>query len=133
MSTYNITAVRKTIGAIHHRMEEVTLDPVIRRRIIERQLADLLDTLPTRKFGGIVSRTMQAHNTGDTLEFVAGLALITSLLPPFTYGCALQGQFFTLIGEDAIWKKSKSGRVSAQSGVIHPHFPADTPVKLINE
>ena len=130
--TYNLLAAKKTIGGIHHRLTEQGLDPAIRRCIILRQLQDLADTLPRRKFGGLVGRCIQAHNEGDTLEMVAGLALIESLLPHLTYGCALQGQIFSLPGEDTLWRKSKLGRVSIQSGVIYAHFDSSTPINLTN-
>lgn len=130
--TYNLLAARKTIGAIHHRLAEQGLDTGIRRRIILRQLEDLADTLPVRKFGKLVGRCIQAHNEGDDLELVAGLALIESCLPHLTYGCALQGQTFSLPGEDTLWRKSKSGRVSVQSNVIYAHFDGSTPINLTN-
>lgn len=130
---YNLLAVRKTIGAIHHRLAEQGLDTAVRRRIILRQLEDLADTLPVRKFGKLVGRCIQAHNERDDLELVAGLSLIESLLPPTTYGTVLQGQIFTLPGQDALWKKSKLGRVSLQSDVIYAHFDAGQQVKLVNE
>jgi hypothetical protein len=134
MSTpkYNLTAVRKTIGAIHHRMHEDKLDVAIKRRIILRQLQDLADTLPQRKFGRIVGRTIQAHNERDDLELVAGLSLLESMLPPMTYGCVLQGQVFEVEGR-GMFRKNKAGRVEIMSGSILPHFPADTIVKLVNE
>lgn len=125
--TYNLLAVRKTIGAIHHRLNEQGLDPAIRNRIIARQLSDLLDTLPA-KFHGIIVRCFQA----DELELVAGLALIESMLPPLTYGCVLQGQVFEVINR-GIYRKNKAGRVEMLTGTILPHFPADLPVKLVNE
>lgn len=129
--TYNLLAVRKTIGAIHHRLAEQGLDNAIRRRIIQRQLDDLLDTLP-RKFEGIIRRCIGANGADDRLELVAGLALIESMLPHLTYGCALQGQTFSLPGEDTLWRKSKSGRVSLQSGVLYAHFDGSTPINLTN-
>ena len=130
--TYNLLAVRKTIGAIHHRMQEQGLDTAIRRRIIMRQLEDLADTLPRRKFGGLVGRCIQAHNARDTLELVAGLDLIASLLPRLTYGCVLQGQVFEVVNR-GMYRKNKAGRVELLTGTILPHFPADLPVKLVNE
>jgi hypothetical protein len=129
--TYNLLAVRKTIGAIHHRIAEAGLDPAIRHRIIARQIEDLMDTLPA-KFSGIIGRIINAHREDDQLELVAGLALIESMLPPFTYGCALQGQSFEVPGR-GLYRKNKAGRVELLTGTILPHFPADMPVKLVNE
>lgn len=130
--TYNILMARKTIGAIHHRIVEVNLDTAIRRRIIQRQLEDLADTLPVKKFGKLVGRCIQAHNTRDDLELVAGLDLIASLLPHLTYGCVLQGQVFEVVNR-GLYRKNKAGRVELLTGTILPHFPADLPVKLVNE
>ena len=129
--SYNLLAVRKTIGAIHHRMQEQGLDTAIKRRIIMRQLEDLADTLPSRKFGKIVGRAIQAHGARDDLELIAGLALLESMLPPMTYGCVLQGQVFEVTNR-GIYRKNKAGRVEIMTGTILPHFPADLPVKLIN-
>lgn len=128
--TYNLLAVRKTIGAIHHRMNEEGLDSAVRRRIIQRQLDDLLDTLPN-KFWGILATCRHALDNGDNLELVAGLSLIESMLPPMTYGCVLQGQVFE-VANRGLYRKSKAGRVELLTGTILPHFPADLPVKLIN-
>ena len=135
MSTpaYNILAARKTVAAIHHRLAEANLDTAIRRRIIQRQLEDLRDTLlPVKKFAGILSRCEQAADHGDTLELVAGLDLVASLLPRLTYGCVLQGQAFE-VANRGLYRKNKAGRVELLTGTILPHFPADLPVKLVNE
>jgi hypothetical protein len=129
--TYNLLAVRKTIGAIHHRLAEINLHPMVRRRIIVRQIQDLQDTLPA-KFEGIIIRIMNAHCENDTLELVAGLALIESMLPPLTYGCVLQGQVFE-VADRGMYRKNKAGRVELLTGTILPHFPADMAVKLVNE
>ena len=127
---YNLLAARKTLGAIQHRLQEQGLDPLVRARIIDRQIADLLDTLP-KKFWGILRRCKLALDTGDHLELVAGLALIESLLPQLTYGCVLQGQVFEVDGR-GLYRKNKAGRVELLTGTILPHFDAGTPVKLVN-
>jgi hypothetical protein len=129
--TYNLLAVRKTIGAIHHRIHEPKLDITIRRRIILRQIEDLADTLPT-KFHGIIASCHRAAEQDDQLELVAGLSLIESMLPRITYGCTLQGQVFEAEGR-GLYRKNKAGRVELLTGTIMPHFPADMPVKLVNE
>lgn len=128
--TYNLLAVRKTIGAIHHRIAEEGLNPAIRRRIIQRQLEDLADTLP-HKFHSVIYGCERGLVSNDQLELVAGLALIQSMLPPMTYGCVLQGQVFE-VANRGIYRKNKAGRVEMMTGTILPHFPADLPVKLIN-
>lgn len=129
--TYNLLAARKTVAAIHHRLAEAGLDPTIRRRIIQRQLDDLLDTLPP-KFHGIIRGCIGANGACDKLELVAGLDLIASLLPHLTYGCVLQGQVFEVVNR-GLYRKNKAGRVELLTGTILPHFPADLPVKLVNE
>ncbi len=135
MSTpaFNITAARKTVGAIIHRIEEAGLDPTIRRRIIQRQIADLIDTAqPFEKYEDVLQRCSLANAQGDLSELAAGMQLIGALLPPLTYGCTLQGQVFHFPGEDDLWRKSKSGCVSIQSGVIYGHPLPGTPVTLVN-
>lgn len=130
---FNITAARKTVGAIIHRIEEAGLDPTIRRRIIQRQIADLIDTVqPFEKYEGALQRCALANAQGDMSELAAGMQLISDLLPPLTYGCTLQGQVFHFAGEDDLWRKSKSGCVSIQSGVIYSHPLPGTPVTLVN-
>lgn len=130
-ANFNVMMARKVVAHIHHRLAEQGLDTAIRRRIILRQLEDLADTLPVRKFGKLVGRCIQAHNERDDLELVAGLALLESMLPPMTYGCVLQGQVFEVTNR-GIYRKNKAGRVEIMTGTILPHFPADLPVKLIN-
>src|SRR5574343_1907474 len=95
-ANFNVLMARKTIGGIHHRLAEQGLDTAIRRCIILLQLQDLADTLPRRKFGRLVGRCIQAHNEGDTLELVAGRALIESVLPHLTYVCTWQNQSVSL-------------------------------------
>ena len=129
--TYNLLAVRKTIGAIHHRIHEEGLDPTIRRRIIQRQLEDLADTLP-HKFHTVIYGCERGLVSDDTLELVAGLALIQSMLPPMTYGQSVAGTAFRA-PSGGIYRKNKAGRVELLTGTILPHFPADLPVKLVNE
>lgn len=129
--TYNLLAVRKTIGAIRHRMNEEGLDSAIRRRIILRQLDDLLDTLPVQ-YEGVIRNTMGANAADDFEEVNAGLNIIEFRLPPLTYGCTLQGQVFEAPGR-GLYRKNKAGRVELLTGTILPHFPADLPVNLINE
>lgn len=129
--TYSLLAVRKEIGAIHHRLAEAGLDLTIRRRIIYRHIANLHDTLP-HKFWDICTRCEGANDAGDDLELIAGLALIQSMLPPLTYGCTLQGQVFEVTNR-GMYRKNKAGRVELLTGTILPHFPADLPVKLVND
>lgn len=130
---FNITAARKTVGAIIHRIEEAGLDPTIRRRIIQRQIADLIDTVqPFEKYESVLQRCSLANAQGDMTELAAGMQLISALLPPLTYGAVVAGTVFRFAGEDDLWRKSKSGCVSIQSGVIYSHPLPDTPVTLVN-
>lgn len=130
-ANFNVMMARKVVAHIHHRLAEQGLDSAIKRRIILRQLQDLTDTLPLRKFGKVLTGTINAHRHHDDLELVAGLALLESMLPPMTYGCVLQGQVFEVTNR-GIYRKNKAGRVEIMTGTILPHFPADLPVKLIN-
>jgi hypothetical protein len=114
--TYNLLAVRKTIGAIRHRAAEPNLDPLVRDRIIARQWADLADTLPP---------------SFNALLKAQDLDSIEAALPPLTYGCTLQGQVFEVAGR-GLYRKNKAGRVELLTGTILPHFPADLPVALLD-
>ncbi len=132
-ATFNVTCARKSVASIIHRIEEEGLDPTIRRRIIQRQITDLIDTVqPFEKYEGVLQRCSLANAQGDMTELAAGMQLINGLLPPLTYGCTLQGQVFNFPGEDDLWRKSKSGCVSIQSGVIYGHPLPGTPVSLVN-
>ena len=128
--TYNLLAVRKTIGAIHHRIAETGLDPAIRRRIIQRQLDDLLDTLPP-KFEGIVRGCVGANAASDTLELVAGLALIESMLPQLTYGAVVAGTAVR-IPNGGTYIKRKTGAEEIHTSALFKHLPADQIVEVIN-
>lgn len=129
--TYNLLAVRKTIGGIHHRIAEQGLDTTIRSCIILRQLQDLADTLPRRKFGNLVGRCIQAHNEGDTLEMVAGLALIESLLPHLTWGAVLAGTVVR-IPNGGVYIKRKQGAEEMHTSALFKHFDSSTPINLTN-
>ncbi len=132
-ATFNVTCARKSVASIIHRIEEAGLDSTIRRRIIQRQIADLIDTVqPFEKYEDVLQRCSLANAQGDMSELAAGMQLISDLLPPTTYGCTLQGQVFHFPGEDDLWRKSKSGCVSIQSGVIYGHPLPGTPVSLVN-
>lgn len=130
--TYNLLAVRKTIGAIHHRLAEQGLDTAIRRRIILRQLEDLADTLPVRKFGKLVGRCIQAHNERDDLELVAGLSLIESILPPHTWG-AIPAGTVVRIPNGGVYIKRKQGAEEIHTSALFKHFDSAQIVQIINE
>ena len=78
-ANFNVMMARKVVAHIHHRIAEQGLDAGIRRRIIDRQLADLKDTLPRVKFGGLITackKALAAHPKYDAARFMA-LAIIT--------------------------------------------------------
>lgn len=123
-------ATLKELGAIEHRINDATLNPNIKATCIRRSLDNLIDTT-TRKFHGIILRCRAALDAGDTLELIAGLALIRSMIP-ITYGIIPAGTIYTLPGEDTLWRKNKSGRVSLQSGVLYPHPDGAQIVRPVN-
>lgn len=126
MNSFNRLAVRKEIGAIRHRLFEQKIDPVIRRQIIGRHLANLVDTLPA-KFHGIVTRC-QVALCNDPLELAAGLDLIASLVPA-TYGSIPAGTVFKLNGRYFI--KRKEG--AEYRGIVEAHFHPSTRITIVND
>lgn len=131
MTNLNPLATLKEIGAIEYRLHDAELSPRIKAACIQRSLDNLIDTTPPRKFGAIIHRCRDALHAGDTLELVAGLALLRSMVP-LTYGMIPAGTIYVLPGEDNLWKKSKSGKVSLQSGVLYPHPEAGQRVCPVN-
>ena len=127
----NPLASLKEIGAIEYRINDAGLNPDIKVSIIARGLANLFDTTPP-KFYNIIRRCSKALDDRDYLELAAGLALLRSMIP-LTYGIIPAGTLYHLPGEDVLWKKSKSGKVSVLSGVLYPHPAADTRVCLVND
>lgn len=130
MNNLNPVATLKELGAIEHRINDATLNPNIKAACIRRSLDNLIDTT-TRKFHGIILRCRAALDASDELELVAGLALIRSMIP-ITYGIIPAGTIYTLPGEDTLWRKSKSGKVSMQSGVLYPHHDGAQIVRPVN-
>lgn len=131
-TTYNRIATIKELGAIEHRINDATLHPNIKAACIRRSLDNLIDTTaPARKFHGIILRCRAALDAGDTLDLLAGLALIRSMIPT-VYGIIPAGTIYTLPGEDTLWRKSKSGRVSMQSGVLYAHHDGAQIVRPVN-
>ena len=132
MTALNPLATLKEIGCIEHRIHDANLDPRIKFACIRRSLDNLIDTTaPARKYHGIIGRCRAALESGDTLDLLAGLALLRSMIP-VTYGIIPAGTTYALPGEDVLWRKSKSGKVSMQSGVLYPHPDASTVVKPVN-
>lgn len=126
MTTYNLLAVRKSVGAIRHRLNETTLDPDIRRRIIDRQIADLLDTLPA-DWHALLHKILAANLNRDDVELLAGLDLLGHRLPPPSYGAAVAGTVFRLTCTDhaALFIKRKDGVQRAGEPDLYPHLDAD--------
>ena len=133
MNAMNPLATLKELGGIEWRINDAKLDPRIKTTCIRRSLDNLIDTTaPARKFHGIIAKCRVALDNGDYLELLAGVALIRSMVP-VTYGMIPAGALYHLPGEDVLWKKSKSGKVSVLSGVLYPHHDAAQHVKLANE
>ena len=130
--TYNRLAAIKELGAIEHRINDTTLNPNIKTACIRRSLDNLIDTTsPARKFHGIIGKCRTALDKGDWLELISGIALVRSMIP-LSYGMLPAGSIYHLPGEDALWKKSKLGKVSVTSDVIYAHPEASTLVKAVN-
>jgi hypothetical protein len=129
MTTYNLLAVRKTIGAIRHRLNETGLDPAIRVRIIDRQIADLLDTLPS-SWHTLLHKLLAANLSRDEGELLAGLDLLDHRLPAPSYGAAVAGTVFRLTPTDhaALFIKRKDGVQRADNGAQYPHLDSDARV-----
>ena len=125
MPSFNRLAVRKEIGAIRYRLDEV-LTPSLRHAIISRHLDNLDDTLPAeyRVFVDDCRTALKRFN----VELVACLAAIDALVPP-TYGSIPAGTDFILNGE--IVTKRKDG--VEYHKVVGPHLSADLVVTIINE
>lgn len=124
--TYNRLAAIKELGAIEHRLTDDVTDPYVTLHCVRRNLDNLINTLP-RKFWGILHCCRTALDAGDTLELIAGLALIRSMIP-VTYGMLPAGA--TLRSSHMAWQgeciKRKSG--IEIKGRIYPHPRGDLPV-----
>lgn len=123
-------ATLKELGAIEHRINDAALNPNIKATCVRRSLDNLIETTP-RKFHGIILRCRAALDAGDDLELISGIALIRSMIP-IVYGIIPAGTIYTLPGEDTLWRKSKSGKVSMQSGVLYPHHDGAQIVRPVN-
>lgn len=130
--TYPKLLVLKEIGQIEYRIADTSQSPSIRRACIRRNVENLIAELTTTpanaaKFGGILERLHGQHT--DELEIIAGCSLLRSLIP-LTYGCIPAGTAFHRHGRVII--KRKGGLQTLTSAKLYPHFPADTPVIVIN-
>lgn len=126
MESFNRLAARKEIGAIRHRLIEENLLPGLRRLIIARHLANLLDTLP-QSFHLIIERC-HVFNYNDPEELLACLDKLDELIPA-TYGSIPAGTVFHVNGPHFIKRK-----VGAEyRGIIEPHLPADAIITIVND
>ena len=131
MTTMNPLATLKEISCIEWRIHDAGLDPRIKAACIRRSLDNLIDTTaPARKFHGIIGKCRVALDDGDTLDLLAGLALLRSMIP-ITWGMVPAGTLVTVGG--VLYRKNKIGRVEPHSGTILPHFPANTVIREVNE
>ena len=127
--TYNLLAVRKTIGAIRHRLSEAGLDWIIRHRIIGRQIEDLRETLPT-SFHNLIHAFIVENSKDDHGELLEGLLVLERLLPPLTYGQLVAGTVFQMKYGTALYTKRKEGVEGSLA--LFNHFPDDTVVSVSN-
>ena len=127
--TYNLLAVRKTIGAIRHRLSEPGLDWIIRHRIIGRQIEDLRETLP-RSFYNLLHAFIVENSKDDYGELLEGLLVLERLLPPLTYGQLVADTVFRVKYGTALYTKRKHGVEGSLA--LFSHFPAGTVVSVSN-
>lgn len=127
---FNVLMARKVVAHIRHRIAETGLDPAIRRRIILRQLDDLLDTLPVQ-FEGVIRNSMGANGADDFEELEAGLTIIEFRLPQLTYGAVVAGTAVR-IPNGGTYIKRKTGAEEIHTSALFKHLPADQIVEVIN-
>jgi len=124
--SYNKVGALKEIGAIEYRINatDTALSPTLKRAIIQRHVANLIDILPPIKFGGILERLATAYI--KDIEIIAACCLLRSLIP-LTYGCITAGTVIECDGY--IGTKRKEGFDVPALGIL-PHRAADTRVIL---
>lgn len=127
MTNFSRLGARKEIGAIRHRLVEAGLSPALRRIIIERHLANLLDTLPNA-YRNIITDCHVALNNESNKDMIRCLDRLDTLIPA-TYGSIPAGTMFQVIDETFI--KRKEG--VEHNGTISPHFEARIGITIINE
>ena len=119
--TMNPIATIKEIGAIEHRIHDATLHPNIKAACIRRSLDNLIDTTaPGRKFHGIIGKCRVALDNGDTLDMLAGLALLRSMIP-VTWGMVTAGTAVR-IPNAGVYIKRKQGAEEIHTSALFKHF-----------
>lgn len=126
---FNKLGARKELGTILHRIEEQDLDPIIRKRLIDRSLQNLLDTLPLR-FVGIIGAAGLANLDGNLSEVKAGAEMMLSMIP-LTYGAIPAGTVF-VFGRSATCTRRKDGIEPFGTNQLHGHLNPSEPVTVLN-
>ena len=131
MTTMNPLATLKEIGAIEWRINDAALDPRIKVACIRRSLDNLIDTTaPARKFHGIIAKCRAALDNGDTLDLLAGLALLRSMVP-VTYGMIPAGTAFR-VPNGGHYIKRKGGIEELSTSALFKHLDAHQIVSVLN-
>ena len=129
MTTFNKLAARKELGAILHRLDEPNLHTNILRRIVRRHIENLNETLPVEEFGTTLIILRDALTLEAWSEIRTTAELLRELIPT-TYGSIPAG--VSLDQQGRIFIKRKHGLVSASTGYIYNHLPADEVVTVVN-
>lgn len=131
MNAMNPLATLKEISCIEWRINDANLDPRIKAACIKRSLDNLIDTTaPARKFHGIILRCRKALDDGDTLDLLAGTALLRSMIPT-TYGCLTAGTAFR-VPNGGFYIKRKGGIEELSTSALFKHLDAGTIVSVLN-
>ena len=131
MTTMNPLATLKEIGAIEWRIHDAALDPRIKAACIRRSLDNLIDTTaPARKFHGIIAKCRAALDAGDTLDLLAGISLLRSIIPT-TYGMIPAGTAFRAQA-GGIYIKRKGDIEEIHTSALFKHLDAGAIVAVLN-
>ena len=131
MNNMNPLATLKEIGAIEWRIRDAAIAPRIKSACIKRSLDNLIDTTtPARKFHGIIFACRKALDDGDTLNLLAGLSLLRSMIPT-TYGMLTAGTVFRA-PQGGVYVKRKGGIEEIHTSALFKHLDASAIVSVIN-
>lgn len=131
MNTMNPLATLKEIGTIEWRIHDAALDPRIKAACIRRSLDNLIDTTaPARKFHGIIAKCRAALDAGDTLDLLAGTALLRTMVP-VVYGMLTAGTAFRA-PQGGIYVKRKGGIEEIHTTALFKHLDAAAIVSVLN-
>lgn len=128
MIAFNKLGARKELGTILHRLEEQGLDPIIRKRLIDRSLQNLLDTLPLR-FVAILGNAGLANIDNDLAEVKAAAELMLSIIP-LTIGAIPAGTVVELPDGRVVIKRKSHIELCSCCDILEP-IPHDTIVKIL--